>query len=132
MATEVAVVDQPVFGTVKDRPPFLQFPNPVRGLLGMEFGHSPLVEELAPAHGVSKMYFPIVPGIHVPERGRDSTLRHHGMGLAEQGLRQQSRAQTLGSGLDGGSYASPASAHHQHVVLDRLQLGNTHSINPMY
>ena len=44
---EVTLADLAVLGAVEQRAPGLQLPDPVGGLLGVQLGHPPVVEELA-------------------------------------------------------------------------------------
>ena len=83
MPSKIALAYQAIFRPIENRSPFLQFPNSVGGLLGMQFGHTPLIEKLSTTHGVSEVDFPIVSGIHVAKRRRNSPLSHNGMGFAQ-------------------------------------------------
>ncbi len=115
MAAEVALGDPAVGRTVEERAPGLQLPDPVGGLPGVEFGHPPVVEELAAAHGVAEVHLPVVALVDIAHAGRDTALGHHRMGLAEQGLADHGRAHTRLAGLDRGAQSGPAGAHHDHV-----------------
>ncbi len=81
---EVALADPAVLGPIEQRPIGFQFPDPVRGFLGVQLGHPPVVQELAAAHGVTEMHLPAVLGVHVAHRRRAAALGHHGVRLAEQ------------------------------------------------
>lgn len=84
MAAEVPLGDLALGGAVEERAPGLQLPDPVRGLLGVQLGHPPVVEELAPAHGVAEVHLPVVALVDIAHAGGDAALGHHRMGLAEQ------------------------------------------------
>src|ERR1700710_1455692 len=58
MATEIALADLAVLGAVEQCTVSLQFPYPLRRFLRVQLGHPPVVEELAPPHGVPKMNLP--------------------------------------------------------------------------
>ena len=84
MSTEVALQDPPVVGAVEERAPRLQFVHARRRFLGVQFGHAPVVDVLAAAHGVGEMDLPAVAFVHVGQRSRDSAFGHHGVSLAEE------------------------------------------------
>ena len=86
VAAEVALADPAVLGAVEQRAVGLQLPHPVRRLLGVQFGHPPVVEELAAAHGVAEVDLPVVLGVGVAHRRGAAALGHHGVRLAEQRL----------------------------------------------
>jgi hypothetical protein len=54
--------------------------------LGVQFGHAPVVEELATAHGVLEMGLPVVLFVGIAHRGGAAALGHHSVRLAEQRL----------------------------------------------
>jgi hypothetical protein len=47
-----------------------------------------------------------------------AALGHHGVGLAEERLADQTDGYAQGCRLDGGAQARAAGADHQHVVID--------------
>src|SRR5665213_2087329 len=47
VTTEVALEDLAILGAVEQRPPLLEFPDAVRRLLGVQFGHAVVIEVLA-------------------------------------------------------------------------------------
>src|SRR5262249_60890934 len=53
VAAEVALEYPPCPGAVEDRAPFLQLAHPRGRLLGVQPGHTPVVEHLAAAHRVA-------------------------------------------------------------------------------
>ena len=84
VTTEVALEDLAFRGAVEERPPLLKLVDAIGGLLRVQLGHAVVVEELAPAHGVSEVDLPVVLGGHVAHRRGHSALGHHGVGLSEQ------------------------------------------------
>jgi hypothetical protein len=83
---EVPLADLPVLGAVEQRAPGLELINPVRGLLGVQLGHPPVVQELPPAHGVAEVHHPVVVRVHVAHRGGTAALGHDRVRFAEQRL----------------------------------------------
>ncbi len=115
---EIALQDPPVRGAVEHGPPGLQFANARRRLAGVELRHAPVIDVLAAAHGVGEMHLPIVPFVHVGQRGRDAAFGHDGVGLAEQALADQAHRDAGRRGLDGRAQAGAAGADDQDVVFD--------------
>jgi hypothetical protein len=99
---EVALADLAVRGAVEQGAVGLQFPDPVRRLLGVQLGHPRVVQELAAAHRVAEVHLPVVLGVGVAHRGGGAALGHHGVSLAEQRLGQDRRAHSLLARLDRG------------------------------
>ncbi len=100
VAAEVALADLAVLGAVEQRAPGLQLPDAVGGLLGVQLGHPPVVEELPAAHGVTEVHHPVVVGIDVAHGRGGPALGHDRVGLAEQGLADDGGALPLLPGLD--------------------------------
>lgn len=125
---EVALRDLPVGRAVEERAPGLQLPDPVRGLLRVELRHPPLVEELAPAHRVAEVHLPVVALVDVAHGGGDPALRHHRVGLAEEGLADHGRTGAALAGLDRGPQSGAARADHDHVPLLPFHLSHPVSL----
>ncbi len=117
VAAEVALADPAVLGPIEQRPIGFQLPHPVGGLLGVQFGHAPVVEELAPAHGVLEMGLPAVLVVGIAHGGRAAALGHDGVRLAEQGFADHRHRQPVLTGLDDRTQTGAAGADHEHVVL---------------
>ena len=100
VAAEVALADPAVLGPVEQCAVGLQLPDPVGGLLGVQFGHPPVVEELAATHGVGEVHLPVVLGVGVAHRRGAAALGHHGVRLAEQGLGHHGDLQAALARLD--------------------------------
>jgi len=92
--------DLAVLGPVEHRAPGLELPDAVRGLLGVQFGHPPVVEELAASLRVAVVDLPVVVRVHVAHGGGAAALGHHGVRLAEQGLGDDRGFLPLQTGLD--------------------------------
>ena len=116
VAAEVALADPAVLGAVEQRAPQLQLPDPLRRLLGVQFSHPVVVQELAAAHRVAEVDLPVVVGVHVAHGGRDPALGHHGVGLAEQRLADDRGPLALQPSLDRGPQTGPTGSDHDHVV----------------
>ena len=91
MAAEVALQDLAVLGAVEDRAPGFELADAGRGFLGVQFGHAPVVEVLAAAHGVGEVDPPVVAVVDVAHRRRHAAFGHDGVRLAEQRLADQAR-----------------------------------------
>ena len=118
VAAEVALADLPVRGAVEQRAPRLELPDPVRRLLGVQFGHPPVVEELAAAHGVAEVDHPVVVGVHVAHGGGAAALGHDRVRLAEQRLGDDGGLLASQPRLDRRAQARAARADHYHVVAE--------------
>ncbi len=117
VSAEVALEDAALLGAVEDRPPFLQLADPVGRLLGVQLGHPPLVEELAPAHRVAEVDLPAIAGVGAGQGGRDPALGHDRVGLAQERLADQGRLRPPRGGLDRGPEPRPAGADDHDVVI---------------
>jgi len=84
VAPEVALQDAAVRCAIEHRAPRLEFPHPVGRFLGVQFGHAPVVEVLAPAHGVGKVHLAGVTVVHVGQRRRDAAFGHDRVGLTQE------------------------------------------------
>ena len=130
---EVALVDEPVLRPVEYGPPFFELAHAVRGALGVQLGHTPLVQELTAAHRIPEMDFPVVARIDVAQGGRHAAFGHHGMRLAQERFGHHTGVHPQRRALDGGTQAGAPGADHQHVVLEGLQFSYIyHSVIPMY
>lgn len=83
VSAEVALTDSAIVGAVEQRAVGLQLPDPVRRLLGVQLGHTPVVQELSTAHRVAEVSLPIVLRVGVAHRGRAAAFGHDRVGLAE-------------------------------------------------
>ena len=126
MSAEIALADEAFLGSIEDRAPFLQLHHPRRRFLGMDLRHAPIVQKFSAPHRVAKVHHPIVARIDVAERGGHSAFGHHGVGLAEKALGKNSRGEPEAAALDRGAKSGAPRSDHDHVVLDRLDLGDVH------
>ncbi len=117
VAAEVALEDAALLGPVEDGAPLLQLADPVGGLLGVELGHPPLVEELPAAHRVAEVDLPAIAGVGAGQGGGDPALGHDRVGLAQERLADQRRPRPPRRGLDRGPEARPAGADDHDVVI---------------
>ena len=122
MATEVSLIDQAGAGAIEDRSPVLQFTHPVGRFLGVDRCHLPLVEKLAASHRVAEVDLPVVSGIDIAECRGHATFCHHGVGLAQQTLGDDTGTESEIGSFDGGAQSGTAGTDHQHVVFDGLDL----------
>jgi hypothetical protein len=120
VTAEVALVDQPVLRAVEDSAPVLQLGHPFGGLLGVQLGHAPVVEELGAPDRVTEVHSPVVALVHVLQCGGHAALGHNGVGLAEQGLADDGGVQAVPRRLDGRPKTRAPGANDDAVVLDGL------------
>jgi len=122
VAAEIPLQNAAVARAIEDRAPFLQLANAGRRLLGMNLRHPPLIEELAAAHRVAEMHFPVVPRIDVGERGRNSPFGHYRMSLSQQRLAHERGPRPERRRLNRRPQPGPARADDHHVVFKGLIL----------
>ena len=84
VAAEVALQDSAVVGAIEQRAPCFEFAHAFRRFFGVQFGHAPVVEILAAAHGVGEMDAPVVAIVHIGQCCRDAAFGHHGVRFAEK------------------------------------------------
>jgi hypothetical protein len=108
VATEVALQDAAVRGSIEQRAPLLELQDPLRSLLGVDLRHAPVRQHLPATHRVPEVHLPAVLGVDVAECGRDAAFGHHRVRLAEQRLAHHGRPRALRGGFDRGSEAGPA------------------------
>ena len=126
---EVALADLPVFGAIEQRAVGLQLPDAIRRLLGVQFGHPPVVQELPTPFGVAKVGLPIVLGVGVTHRRRGTALGHHGVSFAEQGFAHHRDSQTPFARLDDRTQPRAAGTDHDHVVGVPFDLNHETSLS---
>ena len=117
MSAEVTLQDATVFGPIEQRAPCLELADAIRSLLRVQFHHAPVVQILAAAHGVGEMHLPVVAVVDVGQGGRDSTLGHDRVRLAEQRLANYADAHACGGCFNRRPQTRSACADHQHVVI---------------
>ncbi len=128
MPAEVPLVDLPLGRSVEDRPPFFELPDPAGGVLGMELGHAPGIEEFPSPHGIAEMHLPVVPGIHIPQGSGHTAFGHDRMGLSQEGFADQSGPFIVRGSLDSGPQTSPSGSDNDDIVFVRLQFRYIHRI----
>src|SRR4051794_28972237 len=124
MAAEVALQDSAISGAIEQRAPCFELADALRRFPGVEFGHAPVVEILAAAHGVSEVYPPVVAIVHVGEGRRDAALGHDGVGFAQKRFADDADLRAAGGGFNGGAQAGSACSDHQYVVRVPLEFGH--------
>ena len=92
----------------------------IRGFLGVQFRHPPVVDVLAAAHRVGEMDLPAVAVVDVGERCRDAAFGHDGVRLAEERFAEQPDLHPRRRRLDCGPEPGPARANDEHIVLVSL------------
>ncbi len=124
VAAKVALQDPPFLGPVKERAPRLELADAVGRFLGVEFGHAPVVDVLAAAHGVGKVDPPAVALVDVCECRGDAAFGHDGVRLAEQRFADHADGHAAGCGFDGRAESGAAGADDENVVFVGLVVGH--------
>ena len=122
VAAKIPLEDPAVIRSVEEGTPPLQFMDPLRSFLGMDLCHPPVIHHLPAAHGVPEVDLPVVLRVHVAHSRRDATLRHHGVGLAQQRFADQCGTRSRGRCLDCRSESCAARTNHNDVVLVNLEI----------
>ena len=84
VASEVALIDQEFWRSVKHCTPLFEFSYSIWCLFGMNFCHFPIGKPLTSFHRIVKMYFPAVTGICVFQSSSASTFSHDSVCFTEQ------------------------------------------------
>jgi hypothetical protein len=90
----------------------------------MQFGHVPAIQVLATTHGVREVNSPIIALVDIRQSGSDAAFRHHGMSLAQKGLRNYSNFHASGRDFRGGPQACTTRSNCQDIVLVREIFGH--------
>ena len=130
VAAEVPLVDLALFGAVEDGAPLFELTDAVCGLLSVQLGHPPLVQELAAAHGVAEVDLPVVAVVGIPEGCGGAPFGHDRVGFAEEGLAHDGRVEPQAGTFDGGAESGPASTDDDDIVVDALDLADVHLRHP--
>ncbi len=72
VSAEVSLQNPAIRSAIEKRAPCLQFAHAFRRFPGVQFGHAPVVEVLAAAHGVGEMDPPAIAIVNVGQRRRNS------------------------------------------------------------
>ena len=129
VASEVALIDQEFWRSVKHCTPLFEFSNSVRGFLCMEFSHAPVSKPLASLHGVMEMNLPTVTRIGVLKCCSTATFGHDGVGLAEERLGDDGGLGTTSSSFDSSTETSTASTDDNDIVFV-FGICFTHLVHP--
>ena len=105
MAAEIALQDAAVLGAVEQRAPGFQFAHAVGRFLGVQFGHAPVIQILAAAHGVGEMDPPVIAIVHIGQGRRNAAFGHHSVALPSSDLHTTPTLTPDGGGFDGGAQA---------------------------
>ena len=122
MAAEVALEDPAVLGAIEHRAPGLELADAIGRFLRVQFGHAPVVDVLAAAHGVGEVHLPAVAVVDVGERRGDAPFGHDRVGLAEQRLADQPDLHAGRRRFDGRAQTGAAGADHENVVFVRFEV----------
>jgi len=120
MAAESALQNVAILGAVEEGAPLLELAHAGGRFLGMKLGHAPVVEELSAAHGVAKMCFPIVGGVHVGHGRGDAAFGHDGVGFAKKRFADHADGGALGERFERRPQSCAAGADDENVVLAGL------------
>src|SRR5207247_10413477 len=89
VASKVSLKNISLWGPVENGAPRFQLTDACRGLFRVDFGHTPDVQVLAPAHRIREMNFPIVGQVDRAHHCRDAAFCHYRLRSAEQSLASQ-------------------------------------------
>lgn len=126
-AAERTLVDLALFGPRERHAVVLELDNRRNRLAAHVLDRVLVAQPVRALDGVVEVVAPVV-FAHVAERGRDATLRRHGMRAGREDLGQADRLQALLGQAERGAQASAAGAHHDHVVLVFCNLVSGHRI----
>src|SRR5574341_689390 len=82
----------------------------------MQQRHLIIVKKFSSLHSVTKMYFPVIPVVHISQSRGGSTFSHHGMGFTQKGFADQTHGCSLHSSFNGRSKACSSSPDHSYLV----------------
>jgi hypothetical protein len=119
MPPEISLQNPAVARTVEESAPSLQFADARWGFLGMQFGHPPVIQILAAAHGIGKVNAPAIPVVDISHRRSYAPLGHYRMRFAQKGFRNNRHLYTGGRSLDRGAKAGTSRSNDQNVVIVR-------------
>jgi len=101
MTAKIALENFPIFRPIEHCAPALEFADPFGRLLGVQFGHAPIVNVLTSAHSVREVDFPIVPVIDIRKGSGHTAFSHYGVRLAEKRFANQANPNAKRGRFDG-------------------------------
>ncbi len=128
VTAEGALQNLSVVRAIEKRSPLFEFPHTIGSFLGVDLRHAPVVEQLAAAHGVTKMSAPVVRAVYVGHRGGDSSLRHDGMRFAEKRFANHAHLRALFERSQSRTQARATGADDQDIVVVSFVLGGHNSL----
>ncbi len=120
VTTEVALEDAAVARAIEHGAPRLELAHAIGRLARVQLGHAPVVHVLPAAHRIREVHAPGVALVHVGERRRNASLRHHGMRLPEQRLADEPNGDTGRCRFDRRPKPGTTSPNDEHVVVEPL------------
>ena len=117
MPAKSTLQDSPIIGTIEERAPLLQFAHAIGRLLRVKLCHTPIIEKLPAAHGVTEVGAPVVSRVHITHGRSNPALGHDGMRLAEKRFAYNANACALGQCFDCGTKPSSAGPDDQHIMF---------------
>ena len=125
VAAEVALQDAAVLRAIEHRAPRLELADAIGRFLRVQFGHPPVVDVLAAAHGVGEVHPPAVAIVHVGQRRGDAAFRHDRVRLAEQRLADQADLHAGRRRFDRRAETGAAGANDEDVVFERFEIDHS-------
>src|SRR5437762_14352340 len=86
VASKVSLKNISSWSPVENSAPRFQLTDARRGLFRVDFGYTPAVQVLAPAHRIREMTFPIVGRVARAQRCRNAALGHYRVRFSEKGF----------------------------------------------
>ena len=120
MTAEGALQNVAIFRAVEEGAPLFEFADAIGRFLGVKLGHAPIVEKFSAAHGVAKMRFPIVGGVHVGHGRGDTAFGHYGVSFAKKRFADDADGGALGERFERRPQSRATGANDENVVLAGL------------
>ena len=117
VSSKIALQYSSILSPVEQGPPRLEFSHAIRGFLREQFSHSPVVEILAAAHGIGKVYFPVVAVINISQRRSHAAFRHDRVRFSQQGPAHHTDGHASGRSFNRRAQAGATRADDKHIVI---------------
>jgi hypothetical protein len=90
----------------------------------VQLSHSPIVDVLAPAHGIGEMNFPVIAIVDIRQGSGNPSLGHHSVRLAQERFANEANSNSSCRGFYRGPQASTTGSNDKHIVFESFVIAH--------